>query len=207
MNTFMPFKDYWEVGVHLDSARLNKQIIEAGQMLNALNGTSSGWRFHPATIAWENHIEALEVYRDVLKAVVYVKKHSPATNPRHAYKLRMAQATALLNQVQVMHPPWVFSERTHRIMKQNLLFKGRKDRVRELITRRLELRKQHISFSKWLLSSGFPRLEDLHTKDIIELEKYESVIRRTPPIELENFYAKYRWDLPAERIPYEYGQI
>lgn len=63
MQTFAPEGVQIELGfTKLDYRRLGKQRVEALQIMNALVGVSTGWRNHPATIMWENHICALAHY-------------------------------------------------------------------------------------------------------------------------------------------------
>lgn len=46
----------------LDDRRLNKQRIEANQILKTVQGKSEGWSNHPAVKMWVGHAEALKVY-------------------------------------------------------------------------------------------------------------------------------------------------
>lgn len=50
----------------LDKRRLNKQIIECGQILDAIEGKTSAWSNHPCTIMYRNHVEWLSNYRACL---------------------------------------------------------------------------------------------------------------------------------------------
>ena len=52
--------------MYLDSKRLNKQIIECDQILDALYGRKHGWKNHPCTIQYRNHITWLELYTQCL---------------------------------------------------------------------------------------------------------------------------------------------
>lgn len=52
MQTFLPYSDFDQVAAILDSKRLNKQLLEGRQILQALSGNSKGWRNHPATRMW-----------------------------------------------------------------------------------------------------------------------------------------------------------
>ena len=46
----------------LDKKRLNKQRVEAKQILDTLEGKSNGWSNHPAVKMWQGHEKALQVY-------------------------------------------------------------------------------------------------------------------------------------------------
>lgn len=48
--------------MYLDNKRLNKQIIECNQILDALYGRKTGWKNHPCTIQYKGHEKWLEHY-------------------------------------------------------------------------------------------------------------------------------------------------
>ena len=58
-----------ETAMALDRPRLNKQIVEITQMLNALNGETKAWRNHPCTLQYEQHKDWMIEYQECLKAV------------------------------------------------------------------------------------------------------------------------------------------
>lgn len=67
MQTFLPSVDFEECAKILDRQRLNKQRIEANQILNALQPEStSRWRNHPAVKMWRGYETALIVYRNIM---------------------------------------------------------------------------------------------------------------------------------------------
>lgn len=47
---------------YLDDRRLNKQRVEAKQILDVLELNSTGWGNHPAVLMWQGYTEALKVY-------------------------------------------------------------------------------------------------------------------------------------------------
>jgi hypothetical protein len=55
MQTFLPTDNIEEVAQILDNKRLNKQKVEAYQILNTLSGKSNGWKNHPAVLMWKGH--------------------------------------------------------------------------------------------------------------------------------------------------------
>ena len=65
---------------HLDDKRLNKQRVEACQILDVLEGrsTSKGWINHPATLMWKGHTEALKIYINC--CIYYWKKRGKNCN-------------------------------------------------------------------------------------------------------------------------------
>lgn len=56
-----------ETAKALDPKRLNKQIIECGQILDALSGFTA-WRNHPAVLQYRGYEEWLEHYMACLEA-------------------------------------------------------------------------------------------------------------------------------------------
>lgn len=53
---------------NLDRRRLNKQIIECQQILNAIDGKTKSWSNHPCTIQYKKYKEWLIAYMHCLKA-------------------------------------------------------------------------------------------------------------------------------------------
>lgn len=65
MNVFIIGTPY-ETAMALDKLRLNKQIIECQQILDALDGKKA-WGKHPATLQYCGHEVWLQRYRDCLE--------------------------------------------------------------------------------------------------------------------------------------------
>ena len=61
MQTFLPYDDFVKTARCLDMRRLNKERVEAMQIINTLE-SDSRWRNHPAVLMWKNHIPALKLY-------------------------------------------------------------------------------------------------------------------------------------------------
>lgn len=68
MQTFLPFTSFTESAKALDSKRLNKQILEAYQILKVLTSEDprAAWRNHPAAKMWEGHEHALHYYAQAM---------------------------------------------------------------------------------------------------------------------------------------------
>ena len=63
MQTFLPYPDFAESARCLDSRRLGKQRVEVLQILNAIqNPDAKGWKNHPCTLMWRNHVNVLIDY-------------------------------------------------------------------------------------------------------------------------------------------------
>jgi len=58
----MPYPDFAESVRCLDDRRLNKQITEAIQILNAIHNPAYGWQNHPAVNMWRGYERALVGY-------------------------------------------------------------------------------------------------------------------------------------------------
>ena len=57
-----------ETAKALDKRRLNKQIIECLQILNAIMGGAKAWRNHPCTLQYKNNVCWLDEYFQCLVA-------------------------------------------------------------------------------------------------------------------------------------------
>jgi len=61
MQTFLHERDYTRAARHLDSRRLNKQIVECKQILGAIRGQTA-WSHHPIVRMWHDWPENLVAY-------------------------------------------------------------------------------------------------------------------------------------------------
>ena len=57
-----------ETAMCLDKKRLNKQIIECGQILKAIWGESKSWVNHPCTIQYRDNVKWLIAYTHCLES-------------------------------------------------------------------------------------------------------------------------------------------
>lgn len=55
-----------ETAQALDRLRLNKQIVECTQILDAISGTKKAWSNHPCTIQYRNYVDWLRDYMSCL---------------------------------------------------------------------------------------------------------------------------------------------
>lgn len=62
MQTFLPYPSWIKSAQCLDYRRLNKQRVEAYQILEILAGKESRWSNHPAVLMWQGYEEALTNY-------------------------------------------------------------------------------------------------------------------------------------------------
>lgn len=84
MQTFFPHFNMVESAQALDSKRLNKQILEAYQILKVLSGASptGGWRNHPAVLMWKGHEYSLRTYANTM--ISEAKKRGIKTDTNEA---------------------------------------------------------------------------------------------------------------------------
>lgn len=75
MQTFVPHTDSFEhIAQELDNKRLNKQVLEAWQLILTLTSLNplgehrdpKGWRNHPAAKMWQGHEKALALYASIM---------------------------------------------------------------------------------------------------------------------------------------------
>jgi len=110
MQTFLPSRDFTEVSRILDWRRHNKQITECKQIVSALEGTSQGWKNHPAVLMWRGCEPLLKKYHDVLLEQWYLKGYGGTRRPYN-------------DTSQGSVPPWWNDERLFSSHRGNLLRK------------------------------------------------------------------------------------
>ena len=72
MQVFLPYSDIYKSAMVLDMQRLNKQILESDQMINAeLTNNDKFYKNHPARKMWAKNIGAHKVYRDIMLEAWY----------------------------------------------------------------------------------------------------------------------------------------
>jgi hypothetical protein len=67
MQTFLPYSSFEKSAQVLDNKRLNKQHVEAYQLINTIEQNKKAWRNHPACRMWENNVDALKEYANIIK--------------------------------------------------------------------------------------------------------------------------------------------
>lgn len=110
MQTFLPYEDFEETATVLDWRRLGKQRVEAQQILNALEGRTSGWINHPAARMWRGFEPALRRYRNaMIREWVARGYRNTMEITRSGGRVRM--------------PPWMGDQGFHASHRSNLLRK------------------------------------------------------------------------------------
>lgn len=128
MQTFLPYSDFNKVASVLDMKRLNKQRVEAMQLINAITAIENndlyiidkngkrrkrGWLKHPATLMWFQYKEALKLYHNIM-----IKEWI-----RRGYKNNMKLFD--INSKKLKYPDWLGDEQIHASHRSNLLRKNK----------------------------------------------------------------------------------
>lgn len=111
MQTFLVNQDVVYSALILDPKRLNKQVVEASQIINTISGASSGWANHPAVLMWKGYLPALQYYYNIHYLV--------AERSGIRYKSLVWQIIS----ENVIFPKWWNDERVYRSHRSNLLRK------------------------------------------------------------------------------------
>jgi len=74
MQIFITSADPCECASNLDTRRLLKQVVEASQVINALEGKTLGWRNHPATLQWAPYLPYLQHMKNCFAAELRTRK-------------------------------------------------------------------------------------------------------------------------------------
>lgn len=111
VNTFLISSDFTETARILDSRRLLKQRVEAKQIIDSIE-LGTGWKHHPATKMWRNHVDALKQYYNCM-----VKE-----SMRRGYKNNMSLFEE--SSLTVVYPKWLFNEKIHFSHQARLIAKN-----------------------------------------------------------------------------------
>ncbi len=65
MMTFLPYSDFKKCAEVLDKRRCWKQVVEASQIIDCLEGKKVGWKNHPAVKMWVGYENLLKHYYNV----------------------------------------------------------------------------------------------------------------------------------------------
>lgn len=117
MQTFYPFEKLSDTVQCLDKKRCWKQVVECHQILNVLEGHSTGWRNHPAVKMWRGHTDFLKRYYNSFFF------HSVATHGIKAKKLGLITGFDSY----AKPPSWVGNKAFHESHQSNLARKALED--------------------------------------------------------------------------------
>lgn len=113
MQTFLPYPDFLLSAKALDKKRCWKQVIEASQILDVLEGRKTGWANHPAVKMWVGHRIAL---REYFNAFLHICKTKHGINTKY-------KALEVYNGAG-RYPWWLGRHKFHRAMRARLIEKN-----------------------------------------------------------------------------------
>ena len=126
MQTFLPYKSFYETALCLDYRRLGKQRVEAKQIIETLEKIKQGittvktktgkirklgWTNHPAVLMWKGYEDALKEYANVM-ILRWIEKGYNNSMP--FYKIDLQN---------VKYPEWLGDKKFHASHRANLLRK------------------------------------------------------------------------------------
>ena len=131
MQTFLPYADFKRSAEVLDKRRCWKQVIEAGQILDCLEGKKVGWKNHPAVKMWVGYEGLLAHYHNVfLEHCLAVHKINTVLRYRYcpySYGVESKTGNRLVDGERASweqdKPFWLGQEPFHRAMRSRLVEK------------------------------------------------------------------------------------
>lgn len=119
MQTFLPFSDYEKSAKVLDNKRLNKQKVEAMQILRVLAGLTKGWKNHPCVLQWKGYERELSFY-----AIAMVEECLNRGFKDTCYLKIIDLIKNNFAHTERIRPPWLGDEKFHASHRAALLFKN-----------------------------------------------------------------------------------
>lgn len=212
MNTFLPhhptlddntgqwsFSNTAEV---LDKKHLNKQSLEASQILDILCGKYADGRYnhHPAVLQWKGHEWVLLDYlTDICLECRSRKMKNTIFDRVTGYNMFIPHNSSM------ELPEWMNRLDFFASHRSRLLFKGRCDSALQSLKETVQLPKD-ITLRFWLISGNstidisneYVKKKQMQIRDIEQIEDYLFKLRvNISP----NFYSQYKWTEP-DNIPY-----
>lgn len=119
MQTFLPYADFTATAAVLDNQRLNKQALEAWQIMMTLLALDpagdyrepKGWRNHPAVLLWRGHESALLDYTGAM-VTEWVSRGYKSTiydKAQRTYEVAMLRGLVDDNQP-AEQPDWAYDD-------------------------------------------------------------------------------------------------
>ncbi|HPI82226.1 MAG TPA: MSMEG_6728 family protein [Candidatus Paceibacterota bacterium] len=125
MQTFLPFSDFRKSAEVLDKRRCWKQVVEASQIIDCLEGKKVGWRNHPAVKMWDGYENLLKHYYNVfLEYCLTVHKINTKMQYRNClYSYGYDGKLIITEHAYNSKPFWFGQEPFHRAMRSRLIEK------------------------------------------------------------------------------------
>ena len=121
MQTFLPYEDFYESAISLDKKRCWKQVVEAQQIIDCLEGKKVGWKNHPAVKMWVGYIEPLKYYFNCFLWVAVTKHH---INTKYKEYEEIDAIVEGEGEFLENWPWWLGNEDFHRAMRARLIEKN-----------------------------------------------------------------------------------
>jgi hypothetical protein len=112
VQTFLPYPSFAASAACLDKRRALKQVVEAKQIIDVLEGTTQGWKNHPAVKMWAGFVPALTQYYNAFFV------HCEAVHKINFNKLKYKEPP-----LNVKMPEWLYESRFCASHRSNLLRK------------------------------------------------------------------------------------
>ena len=134
MQTFLPFEDFTEVAQVLDNKRLNKQALEAWQIMmtnlqldpQGNHRVPKGWYNHPATKMWRGYETTLYTYIEAMVTEWKRRGYKSTILDKASATLKVAFDKGLITHITAV-PEWMedsmFFERIAESHRKALLVK------------------------------------------------------------------------------------
>jgi hypothetical protein len=116
MQTFLPYEEFHTSAMALDKRRCWKQVVEARQIVDVLEGKKVSWANHPAVKMWIGHELAMRQY---FNEFLEVCKEKHDINTKYE-KLYIGIPRYLID-----YPWWLGDKNFHRAMRSRLIKKDR----------------------------------------------------------------------------------
>jgi hypothetical protein len=123
MQTFMPYIHVRESLESIDNQRLNKQILEASQIIQCIDDPDRGYQSHPAVRMWRGHILALCNY-GAIAADVFAERFCKADDRSVWFARRQTELRSKYPIEQGKYPPWFGCIAVHASHRSRLIVKN-----------------------------------------------------------------------------------
>lgn len=182
MQTFLPYPDFSEAAKCLDNKRLNKQFIEARQILKTLL-FGGGWANHPAVLMWKGYEGTLLKYCEAVSSECDSRKFKITFGTVQLYKI----VQEVIHYLSYSVPEWLGNEKLHSSHRSRLLCKGYADSVCAGLKTLYQIK----CMDTWLKQRFLKTKNQLKFPDIKSLEHYYYL--QVPTLLPQNYYKKFGW--------------
>jgi len=181
IQTFLPHADYYESAAALDKRRLNKQITECYQLLNALLA-DGGWQHHPAAKMWSGHEGSLVSYA----SCCYHEFVDRGGTPSHKSWWKILNEYGHLPD---KSPKWLGDEVFHSSHRGRLLHKGNLDIIAAQLKCHTKVKPRE--FIKDFFSLA--RKTEIRDLNVLQAASLMTYLAMAGAPEHDNWYDQFGW--------------